>query len=136
MPTSHDPQWPQRCVSGAEILERISRRYLLEKQPRGPHCGPARPYRITGAQGSLGVITPMSEHFCSSCNRIRVTADGHARSCLLADQRLDLRPALARDDQAALCSALEGVVASKGARHRLGDAQHRPQPFAMNRIGG
>jgi len=136
MPTDHDPNWRLRCVSGSEILTRLSTKFRIEELPREQLCGPARPYRIHGARGTLGVITPMSDHFCSSCNRVRVTADGHARSCLLADHAFDLRPALASDDPNALSGVLRRVVLAKGERHHLGEAWHTPQPFAMNRIGG
>ncbi|PLY03694.1 MAG: GTP 3',8-cyclase MoaA, partial [Desulfuromonas sp.] len=136
MPTDHDPSWRQRSVSGAEIVTRLANRFELEELARDNLCGPARPYRIHCAQGTLGIITPMSEHFCSSCNRVRVTADGHARSCLLADHALDLRPALADDDPFALRKILQRVILAKSAHHQLGDARHQPQPFAMNSIGG
>jgi len=136
MPTDHDPEWRSRCVSGSEILARLSTKFRIEELPRERLCGPARPYRIQGARGTLGVITPMSDHFCACCNRVRVTADGHARSCLLADHSLDLRPALASDDLGVLAGVLRQVILAKGERHYLGEALRAPQPFAMNRIGG
>lgn len=53
--------------------------------------GPARMYAIAGGQGRFGIITPMSEHFCGACNRLRVTSDGHLRTCLFADKEYSLR---------------------------------------------
>jgi cyclic pyranopterin phosphate synthase len=58
--------------------------------------GPARLYDIAGSQGRFGIITPVSEHFCSRCNRLRVTAEGRLRTCLFSDREYDLR-ALLRD---------------------------------------
>jgi len=53
--------------------------------------GPARLYRIAGGQGSIGFISPVSRHFCHACNRLRLTADGHLRACLLLDEEVDLK---------------------------------------------
>ena len=56
--------------------------------------GPASYYRFPGAQGTIGFITPVSEHFCVKCNRLRLTADGRLLPCLLSNEEVDLRPAL------------------------------------------
>ena len=56
-----------------------------------PYSGPARMYAIEGGQGRLGLITAMSNHFCGSCNRLRVTSDGFLRTCLFADKEYALR---------------------------------------------
>ena len=53
--------------------------------------GPARYYRFAGAQGTVGVISPLSHHFCAECNRLRLTADGRLRPCLFCDDELDVR---------------------------------------------
>jgi len=53
--------------------------------------GPARLYRIAGGQGSIGFISPVSRHFCNACNRLRLTADGRLRACLLSDEEVDLK---------------------------------------------
>lgn len=53
--------------------------------------GPARLYRIAGGQGGIGFISPVSQHFCHACNRLRLTADGHLRACLLLDEEVDLK---------------------------------------------
>lgn len=56
--------------------------------------GPARLYSIGGGKGRFGIITPVSQHFCSSCNRLRVTSDGKLRTCLFSDREYSLRPML------------------------------------------
>lgn len=58
--------------------------------------GPARIYRLEGGAGEIGFISPVSRHFCHSCNRLRLTADGHLRACLLSDDELDLKGPLRR----------------------------------------
>jgi cyclic pyranopterin phosphate synthase len=81
-----DLQRRRNYISSADLRERLDAAFGLapEKGPRG--LGPARYYRIPGARGTIGFISPLSQHFCSSCNRIRLTADGWVRTCLLSDR--------------------------------------------------
>jgi cyclic pyranopterin phosphate synthase len=81
-----DLQRRRNYISSADLRERLEAAFGLKpaKGPRG--LGPARYYRIPGAQGTIGFISPLSQHFCSSCNRIRLTADGWVRTCLLSDR--------------------------------------------------
>jgi cyclic pyranopterin phosphate synthase len=53
--------------------------------------GPAERFRFQGAPGEIGFIRPMSRHFCATCNRLRLTADGHIRPCLLSDRQMDIK---------------------------------------------
>jgi cyclic pyranopterin phosphate synthase len=136
MPTIRERAWRNRVIAGSEVLERLSSRFKLELLESGRLCGPARPYRIAGARGTIGIITPMTDHFCGSCNRIRVTSTGFAKSCLLADDVVDLKPYLAADTAVPLQEALRRVVAGKGQRHHLGEDEDGPSPFTMAGIGG
>ena len=70
--------------------------------------GPASYYRFPGAPGTVGVISPLSHHFCADCNRLRLTADGRLRPCLFDDHELDVRTRASH-------------------RHRRGRARGRPQ---------
>lgn len=81
-------------ISLVEICQHLSS--LGELEPYYPTVGngPAKYYRIPGAEGTIGFITPVSEHFCFKCNRLRLTADGKLLPCLLSDEEVDLRPAL------------------------------------------
>ena len=106
-------------VPGEEILDRLSRRYRLLPMEREELGGPARYYRIEGGAGAIGVITPISCHFCDDCNRIRVTAKGVAKGCLFSRQDLDLKPFLRKGDAKGLRTALIDVVGCKPDRHRL-----------------
>ena len=91
-----DSRWSnERYWSADDILARS--RELAELTPVRPGPGgegPARVYAIGGGQGRLGLITPMSNHFCTSCNRLRVTPDGRLRTCLFSDREYRLRPLL------------------------------------------
>jgi cyclic pyranopterin phosphate synthase len=136
MPTIKERAWRNRVIAGSEVLERLSRIFTLEPLTSGRLCGPARPYRIAGARGTIGIITPMTDHFCGACNRIRVTSTGLAKSCLLADDAVDLKPYLAAADTVSLQAALKRVVAGKGQRHHLGEDAVGPGPFIMAGIGG
>ncbi len=135
MPTVRTEAWREKVVPGAEILERLQKRYRMVPLASGRMCGPSRPFRIEGAQGSIGIITPISDHFCGSCNRIRVTSAGLAKGCLLSAQAIDLKPYLAQDDDQ-LCEALRQVIGSKVDRHEVNGDCAEPAPFNMAGIGG
>ncbi|MFL2506912.1 MAG: GTP 3',8-cyclase MoaA [Parasynechococcus sp.] len=84
---------PQQVLPAAEMVKRIGARWPL--QPLGrPVSGTARSWRYADGGGCLGVIASISEPFCSDCNRLRVTADGRAFTCLFAAEGTDLTPVL------------------------------------------
>jgi cyclic pyranopterin phosphate synthase len=80
-------------LSNAVIRERIEAFGALERVNGhgNGNDGPARIYRMTDGAGEIGFISPVSRHFCSSCNRLRLTADGQLRACLLSDDETDLK---------------------------------------------
>jgi cyclic pyranopterin phosphate synthase len=82
-------------VPSDEVLDRVRRLGTLESDA-GPARGngPAAYYRLAGAAGTIGVITPMTHTYCGSCNRVRLTADGRLRTCLFGDHEVNLRDAL------------------------------------------
>ncbi|MBI2517239.1 MAG: GTP 3',8-cyclase MoaA [Opitutae bacterium] len=108
----------------------------LEPVNNGRLDGEARLYRIPGAAGSLGFISPVSKPFCADCNRLRLTADGVLRLCLLRDNEVDLRPLLrggASDDE--LSATIRRAVTAKPWGHGL--EQHLiPATRGMSEIGG
>ena len=137
MPTAGNDDWRERLVSGDEIVSRLAERYQLLPVDKGRFGGPSRDFAIAGAMGSIGVITPVSGHFCGECNRIRVTSTGFARSCLFADAGVNLRPAIATGELKTVASALRKVVSEKPRRHQLNaDGSGEVAPFAMSNIGG
>jgi cyclic pyranopterin phosphate synthase len=89
-----DLTW-DHVVPSEEVLRRLQDISALEPTP-GPERGngPARYFRLEGARGTIGVITPMSHTYCGSCNRVRLTADGRLRTCLFGDDETDLRSPL------------------------------------------
>jgi GTP 3',8-cyclase len=137
MPAIRAENWQQHVVPGDEIIERLGREFrLLPLERDAATAGPARIFRLTGAVGTVGIITPVSGHFCGECNRIRVTASGKARSCLFDDNAIDLKPLLTGRDEAGLEAALLSMVAGKPGRHALAEAEQQHTPFAMAAIGG
>jgi cyclic pyranopterin phosphate synthase len=136
-----DGGWRERVVTGSEVRRRIEAA-LGELEPAKVSAGngPARYYRLPGARapagGTLGFITPISEHFCYRCNRLRLTADGQLRPCLLSDQEIDLRTPLRDGASVAEIKALllQGIE-RKPMRHHLDECQ-RPERRVMSEIGG
>jgi cyclic pyranopterin phosphate synthase len=81
-----DLQRRRKYISSASLRSKLEERFGIMPAEGPPGLGPARYYRIPGAVGTIGFISPLSQHFCSSCNRIRLTADGWVRTCLLSDR--------------------------------------------------
>ncbi len=137
MPAIEDNGWRSVVVPGEEILKRLSCRCALRPVVRETLSGPAREYRIEGARGTIGIITPISCHFCGDCNRIRVTAKGIAKSCLFDSSGVDLTPFLGEAyDPAALKEVLRGVVFGKPETHGLSEGETKHEPFLMSQVGG
>jgi cyclic pyranopterin phosphate synthase len=130
-------EWEAKTVTGREVRARIeSALGPLQPAKIRVGSGPARYYRLPGGKGTVGFITPISEHFCYRCNRLRLTADGQLRPCLLADQEIDLRTPLREGADAEEVKALivQGINC-KPMRHHL-DEHLRPESRAMSEIGG
>jgi cyclic pyranopterin phosphate synthase len=97
--------------------------------------GPARTFRLPGAQGTVGFISPLGDHFCATCNRLRLTADGRLRSCLLVDAEIPVREALRVN--ADVTSLIEQAVRLKPRGHTLSRSDVvSPQDRMMCQIGG
>lgn len=94
---SSDYYWTaQNIVEQASGLAELKlvEHCLAGKPTAGDTHGPARMYDIVGGQGRFGVISPLSDHFCGTCNRLRITSDGRLRTCLFSDKQYRLRPLL------------------------------------------
>ncbi len=129
--------WRKRLVTATEMRERIEAE-LGPLQPARMRVGggPARYYRLPGAKGTVGFITPISERFCAHCNRMRLTADGKLRPCLLSDYEIDLRSPLRNGaDEKRIAELLCQGIALKPRRHHL-DERHHPEKRNMSEIGG
>jgi cyclic pyranopterin phosphate synthase len=94
--------------------------------------GPAQSFRIPGAQGTVGFITPMSNHFCGACNRVRVTADGKLRPCLFSDLEYNALDVLRSGTDEDVARILETAIHMKPADHVGITGTER----GMSQIGG
>jgi len=109
-----------RYLSNKIIMEIINRRYLLERANgiRTKMDGPAEIYRIAGGAGEIGFISPLSKQFCDSCNRLRLTANGRLRACLLSDENVDLKgPLRSRCSDTDLSELIKKAIAKKPIQH-------------------
>lgn len=136
MPAVKENDWQRYSISGEEILERIVASYSLDPVDKGPYAGPSRDFRIPGARGSIGIITAVSGHFCSECNRIRVTSTGQAKGCLFSDEKTDLMPYLRPPDRERLAEVLRGIVSGKPERHGISQDGYVHKNFTMSQVGG
>lgn len=124
-------------VREADLRAMLEREFgALEPLGDGRLDGEARVFRLPGARGAVGFISPVSEPFCADCNRVRLTADGKLRLCLLRDDEADLR-ALLRDgaSDAELAAATLAAVQRKPRGHELG-RDVIPASRGMSEIGG
>ena len=95
MPIGRDSQWrPERFISSDEIKAKLEPFGHLHEVSPSSLAGPARRYHFESAKGEIGFISALSHHFCPSCNRLRLTADGKLRPCLFADDEIDIKSPL------------------------------------------
>ena len=115
MPVGHHNRWSDQLFLDTEsTLQRVSRLCRLVPVSRRGLDGPARSFRIQGGRGGIGFISPVSDHFCNQCNRLRLTPEGHLRTCLFSDQEADLRAPLragCSDEQ--LMEIMEAAILKK-----------------------
>lgn len=124
-------------ISADEIMERLKELGELEPCTGPSGNGPARYFQIPGARGNVGVISPMSHYYCDSCNRVRLSADGHLRLCLFDDQEIDLR-GLVRGGATAeeITEVFRQAIMAKPERHHLSVGQSGCTLTALSQIGG
>ncbi len=101
---------------------------------RDPLDGPATMFKLAGAKGRVGIIDPITGHFCGTCNRLRLTARGTLRPCLLGTNEIDVRTVLRRGaSREELAQVIRLAVAAKPVGQRSGAAG---LAGGMNLIGG
>lgn len=129
MPMGKHKLWTEQgYVPMAEIKARIETELGklegVSKDATVVGNGPARYWRLPDSRGTIGFITPISEHFCAQCNRLRLTSDGKLRPCLLSDYEVDLVPALRHErNDKYLTEVVTAAVMNKPECHQLNDDQ-------------
>jgi len=139
MSMNNDSQWVlQHYISADEILAKLLTVAPLEQVVSQHTNGPARHFRWPDAKGVVGIISPISHHFCPSCNRIRLTADGKLRNCLFSNQEVDIKSFLRRGaTDADLSQVLGASIINKPEKHCLqSDVFRKCQNRPMVAIGG
>ena len=123
-------------LSCDEALARVREVDALEPVQGPPGNGPATYFSFPGAQGTIGVITPMSHNFCDRCNRMRLTADGQLRPCLFGTIQTPLRDALRRGE--ALEPLIDETLRIKPEKHLLvqGSSEGSGGLIALSQTGG
>ena len=112
----------------SKVLEKLPEAVAVEQDG-----GVAKLYRLPGAKGNIGLISPVSAHFCGECNRLRLTADGKLKPCLHAADEYSIKGL----DKAGITAVFEQAIWNKPAWHGDLDAVHRSQAGRnMNEIGG
>ncbi len=100
-----------RLVPAPQVLQRLRELYELVPHEGPLGHGPAQYWHVPGARGTIGFIAGVSEHFCESCNRLRLTADGRLRTCLFSGEETAVRSLIASPDE--LRAAILGAVSGK-----------------------
>jgi cyclic pyranopterin phosphate synthase len=140
MPLDSDRNWSaSRMVSGAELRQQIAQRLgPLRLCPDQDASQPATDYEFLHRAGRVGFIDPVSQPFCSSCDRLRLTADGKIRNCLFGRDEWDVAEVLRRMpfDEARLEEALRVSTWAKHATHGIDAPDFQPPERAMYQIGG
>jgi cyclic pyranopterin phosphate synthase len=121
-----------------ELMKKINQMGPVQIEPATDSYGPARLCRLPGAVGKVGFIAPISWHFCGSCNRLRLTADGKIKTCLFSRQEIDLiTPLRAGATQNDIIRIFRQAVAEKPSGHHLNAKDHQNAcQRAMRAIGG
>lgn len=138
MPANCSGLWKKdKCVTSEEVLQKISvlgETELLKFRGKGP----SRNYRIRGAAGVIGIISPISDHFCNFCNRLRLTADGRIRPCLFSNDQIDIKTPMrngASDEE--IEKLFRRSVRVKPRRHLLNENKDSSRLIkSMSKIGG
>lgn len=126
MPIGPSAAWDRgRFLPGTAVLERFPRLEPIGNQ------GVARRYRLPGARGTVGIISPLSRGFCAQCRRIRITADGMLKCCLHSREEIPLRGLHGQE----LEQAIQRGILQKPQEHHLAE-RSSDTPRNMNQIGG
>ncbi|UJR29019.1 hypothetical protein I4U23_010236 [Adineta vaga] len=139
MPFSDNKWNEKKYFPYEEMLKLIKQKYNLEKLPQDDKNDTTKWYRVreNSYQGKVGFITSMSEHFCSTCNRVRVTADGQLKVCLFDNKEVSLRDALrsgANDEE--IYSLIQQTLYKKEKEHLPVNILHTQKNRPMILIGG
>jgi len=138
MPIDAGRTWSsEQVIPGEEVRRMISAQWPLHEFPRTRPSAPGRRWRFADGCGELEFVSSVSEPFCASCDRLRLTADGRLRSCLFATDETDLlTPLRAGASDAQLAGLIARTVGAKGSGHGIGRVGWTYDGRPMSMIGG
>jgi len=136
MPLDADKKWStSSVVSLEEIFSTINSVYPLEAVKRTN--APASRFRYKDGQGEIGIVASVTQKFCNTCDRIRITADGQFRNCLFSNEEFDLKETLrSGSSDKEICELLERAVLAKREGHGIGNVDFIRPVRSMSQIGG
>ncbi|MNI20359.1 Cyclic pyranopterin monophosphate synthase [compost metagenome] len=142
MPIGHNDQaWKERYLSLNTVLERcVEKGWIATPSASVYGNGPSQNYQIEGAKGSFGLIHPVSDHFCETCNRLRLTADGNIKPCLYWSDEFNVRTYIG--NKQAMEELFFKALDIKPENHEMAQAlmnqeqSHTPTARRMSQIGG
>lgn len=137
MPIGNKIEWTkEHIITGKEILDRISEKFDIAPVKKSGLEGPAVNYRLSNG-ARIGIITPISNHFCSDCDKLRLTADGKLRPCLLSDKEIDIFEALKSKDENILKGLIADSLHLKAFEHNISNEVCNEEfSRTMSKIGG
>ena len=138
MPTKHNKFWHTRedFISCKDVMD-VSHGLGPVESIDVYGNGPAKNFRIRHARGTFGFIAPLSESFCSSCNRLRLTSDGFLKGCLHSDLKINLKDPIRRGmDEKDLIGLINLVAGTKPKEHILSENPISSSEYLMCQIGG
>jgi cyclic pyranopterin phosphate synthase len=138
MPSGNGEEWREdNILTIPQIKNRLERIGNLVPIPSDQWDGPAKRFRIEGAFGEIGLIGPVSSHFCDDCNRLRLTSDGKIRTCLFSDEEIDIKELLRKGgSDRDLKERLLVAISTKPERHHINTYQFKKCQRNMSAIGG
>jgi cyclic pyranopterin phosphate synthase len=141
MPIGHnDDSWRNKYLPLETVFNRCEQNGWMLDQLDESGSGPSQNYRISGAKGVIGLVHPVSEHFCGSCNRLRLTATGYLKPCLFWSDELNVKAHLGNRD--ALKQLISKALDTKPLNHEMARAyegkalSYSPTICRMSQIGG
>jgi cyclic pyranopterin phosphate synthase len=138
MPSGNGERWEEKDIlTIPQIKDRLERIGKLIPISSSEWDGPAKRFRMEGALGEIGLIGPVSSHFCEDCNRLRLTPDGKIRTCLFSDEEIDVKELLRNGgSEQDLREKLLVALRKKPERHSINTHQFKKCQRNMSAIGG
>ncbi|MDR0454955.1 MAG: GTP 3',8-cyclase MoaA [Deferribacteraceae bacterium] len=136
MPIGNSADWKkENIITGSEIIKIIGEKYNVTPLPKKPDTGPAKNFKLSNG-AEVGIITPMSEHFCSTCDKIRLTSDGKIRPCLLSDREVSIADAAKTGNKELLIRRVKESLNMKNTEHTIETDRRGLFRRTMSKIGG